>query len=108
MRDLQSSSAHGSIKEYAVGFILSVILTAIPFAVVLGKLLASAGTIIVILLCAIVQIVVHLVFFLHMNGTAEQYWNRLSAVFVVLVVVILIIGSVWIMEHLHHNMMMGQ
>jgi len=52
-------------------------------------------------------VMVQLVFFLHMNTSSEQMWNSVSAVFVILLVMILIVGSVWIMQHLNHNMLMG-
>jgi cytochrome o ubiquinol oxidase operon protein cyoD len=49
--------------------------------------------------------VVHLVFFLHMNGSSGQRWNLVAFLFAVLMVVILVGGSFWIMNHLNHNMM---
>ncbi len=100
-------AAHGSVKEYVVGFILSVVLTAIPFGLVMFDLLATGPTVAVILVCAVAQVFVQLVYFLHMNTSSEQMWNTLSAVFVVVLVVVLVIGSIWIMQHLNHNMLMG-
>lgn len=99
--------AHGSVKEYVIGLILSIVLTAIPFAVIMFDLLSPGLSLAVILVTAIAQIFVQLVFFLHMNSSSEQLWNTTSAVFIVLVVAILVIGSIWIMEHLNHNMLMG-
>jgi cytochrome o ubiquinol oxidase operon protein cyoD len=100
-------AAHGSVKEYVIGFILSVVLTAIPFGIVMVGGLGEALSIALILLCAVAQIMVQLVFFLHMNTSSEQIWNSISAVFVVILVAILIVGSIWIMQHLNHNMLMG-
>lgn len=100
-------AAHGSVKEYAGGLILSIILTAIPFSIVMLDLMADTSAIIIILLCAVGQVFVQLVFFLHMNTSSEQIWNTISAIFVVILVAILIVGSVWIMAHLNHNMLMG-
>jgi len=96
-------AAHGSLPEYLLGLSLSVILTAIPFAVVMS----GALSIVLILLCAIGQVMVQLIFFLHMNTSSAQIWNSVSGVFVLLLVIILIVGSLWIMQHLNHNMLMG-
>lgn len=98
---------HGSVKEYIWGLIFSIVLTAIPFALVMSGTLANGLTLLIILLCAIAQIFVQLVFFLHMNTSQEQIWNTTSGVFIVLIVAILILGSIWIMNHLNHNMLMG-
>lgn len=100
-------AAHGSVKEYVIGFLLSVVLTAVPFAMVMLDGWSNQLTLIVILLCAVAQILVQLIFFLHMNTSSEQLWNTTSAVFIVIIVAILVLGSLWIMQHLNHNMLMG-
>ncbi|MEM1143079.1 MAG: cytochrome o ubiquinol oxidase subunit IV [Pseudomonadota bacterium] len=100
-------AAHGSIKEYRNGLLLSLALTAVPFAMVMTGALSGPAAVGVILVCAVAQVFVQLVFFLHMNTSSEQIWNVTSAVFVVVLVAILIIGSIWIMGHLNHNMLMG-
>ena len=100
-------AAHGSVKEYVWGLIWSVILTAIPFGLVMSGALGSGLTIVIILLCAVAQVFVQLVFFLHMNTSSEQSWNVVSGVFIVLITLIVVLGSVWIMQHLNHNMLMG-
>jgi cytochrome o ubiquinol oxidase operon protein cyoD len=99
---------HGSLKTYVIGFVLSVILTAIPFWMVMkGTFESSETTSFVILAFAAVQIVVHMVYFLHMNAKSEGGWNLLSLIFTVLLVGIVLSGSIWVMYHLHHNMMPG-
>ena len=99
--------AHGSVKEYVAGLIYSIILTVIPFAMVMMDLGSPQLKVAVILICAVAQILVQLVFFLHMNTSSEQMWNTTSAVFIVVIVAIILVGSLWIMEHLNHNMLMG-
>ena len=106
-RTTHGGAAHGSVKEYVWGLIWSIVLTAIPFALVMGGYLDNGLTLLIILLCAIAQVFVQLVFFLHMNGSSEQIWNTTSAVFIVLIVAIVVLGSIWIMQHLNHNMLMG-
>ena len=100
--------SHGSLKDYTIGFVLSVILTAIPFWLVMkGTFESSETTSFVILGFAAVQIVVHMVYFLHMNAKSEGGWNLLALLFTTLLVVIVLAGSIWVMFHLHHNMMPG-
>ncbi|KAF3996335.1 cytochrome o ubiquinol oxidase subunit IV [Glaciimonas immobilis] len=99
---------HGSFKTYVTGFVLAVILTAIPFWLVLGKVFDKSSTTGLVLLgFAAVQIVVHMIYFLHMNTKSEEGWSMLALIFTVMLVVIMLSGSVWVMYHLNHNMMPG-
>ena len=103
---LEDGIPHVSVKEYVTGFVLSVVLTAIPFWLVMNGVIASAGmTAAVILGFAAVQIVVHMVYFLHMNARSEGGWNMLALIFTVVLVVIVLSGSLWVMYHLNANMM---
>ncbi|MRW82794.1 cytochrome o ubiquinol oxidase subunit IV [Pseudoduganella sp. FT26W] len=97
---------HGSLKDYAIGFILSVILTAIPFYLVMTKAFdKSSTTAIVILAFAAIQVVVHMVYFLHMSGKAEGGWSMLATIFTLVLLVIVLAGSIWVMYHMNINMM---
>jgi cytochrome o ubiquinol oxidase operon protein cyoD len=100
---------HVSAREYLNGFVLSVVLTAIPFALVMTKAIPDATwAAVVILLFAAVQVVVHMVYFLHMNTRSEGGWNMLALVFTAVLVIIVMSGSLWVMHHLNSNMMPGQ
>lgn len=97
---------HSTLGGYAKGFILAVILTAIPFWLVMGKVFSTSSTTGFVLLgLAAVQIVVHMVYFLHMNTKVEGGWSMLAMLFTVMVVVIMLSGSIWVMYHMNHNMM---
>lgn len=96
---------HGTFKGYMTGFVLSVILTAIPFILVMGGLLSNVWTIVVILALGVVQIIVHMVYFLHMSTKAEGGWMVMAMIFTVTLVLITLVGSIWIMYHLDTNMM---
>jgi cytochrome o ubiquinol oxidase operon protein cyoD len=97
---------HATVKGYVVGFLLSVVLTAIPFWLVMGKVLPSTRlTAFVILGFAAVQMVVHMVYFLHLNAKVESGWSMLALLFTVALLVIMLAGSVWVMFHLNANMM---
>lgn len=99
---------HGSLKSYTIGFVLSVILTAIPFWLVMGNVFANpATTAFTILGFAAVQIVVHMVYFLHMNAKVEGGWSMLAMLFTLILVVIVLAGSIWVMYHMNQNMMPG-
>jgi len=97
---------HGTFQSYMTGFVLSVILTAVPFFVVMARPIESPGyTAAIVLTCALVQILVHMVFFLHMTPKAEDGWLLLSTAFTITLVVITLAGSLWIVFHLNRNMM---
>lgn len=99
---------HVSAKEYFRGFVLSVVLTTIPFWLVMTRPIANTDVIGgVILLFAAVQVVVHMVYFLHMNAKSEGGWNALALIFTAVLVVIVLSGSLWVMHHLNSNMMPG-
>ena len=102
----QAHAAHGTLKGYVTGFVLSAILTAVPFWLVMGDVLGSTlATSIVIMGFAAVQIVVHMIYFLHMNTKSEGGWTFLALVFTLTLVVITLAGSIWVMYHMDQNMM---
>lgn len=101
-----AGAPHSTLRGYLTGFVLSVILTAIPFWLVMGKVFESSSTTILIILAfAAVQIVVHMVYFLHMSPKSEGGWTMLALIFTVVLVVITLTGSLWIMYHVEGNMM---
>jgi len=100
-----AGASHGSLGSYAVGFVLSVILTAAAFWVVMDHVMSPSATVTTIFILAVVQIGVHLVCFLHLNFSSEQRWNVTAFAFAVLVVFIVIIGSLWIIHNMTERMM---
>jgi cytochrome o ubiquinol oxidase operon protein cyoD len=96
---------HGSIGAYIAGFILSVVLTAAAFGLVMAHMLSPTASLMAIGALALIQIVVHLVFFLHMNGSSGQRWNVMAFVFTVITAVILIGGTLWVMYNANMLMM---
>ncbi|TCM60686.1 cytochrome bo3 quinol oxidase subunit 4 [Acinetobacter calcoaceticus] len=101
-----AGAAHGNVKQYSIGFIASVILTIIPFYMVMNADGFSRGLIVAtIAITAVAQILIQLVFFLHMNSSAEQRWNVIAFIYTILTISVLLVGSVWIMNYLHSNMM---
>ena len=99
---------HGTKRDYVTGFVLSVILTVIPFGVVMaGGLGSTRLTALVVLACAITQMVVHMIYFLHMNPRAEGGWTVISLMFTLIVLIIAVAGTIWVMYHMDANMMPG-
>ena len=106
--DHHDGASHSTLKGYVTGFILAVVLTAIPFWLVMGNVIESPRTTaIVILAFAAVQIVVHMIYFLHMNTRSEGGWSLLALIFTLVLLVIMLAGSLWVMYHLNTNMMPG-
>ena len=106
--DVLPDAPHSTFKGYMTGFVLAVVLTVIPFWVVMADVFESTGvTALVILSLAAVQIVVHMVYFLHMNFRSQGGWNMLALIFTAVIVFITLAGSLWVMYHLNVNMMPG-
>ena len=104
--DAHDDQSHESYASYIKGFVLSVILTAFPFGLVMSGGFESRGlTMVVVIGFAIAQILVHMIYFLHMTGKQEEGWTLLSTIFTIIVVVIVLSGSLWVMFHLNTNMM---
>ena len=102
------SHGHGTLRSYLIGFGLSVILTAIPFWLVMtGMLESKTATALAIMAFAVMQIFVHMIYFLHMNARSEGGWTLMALIFTLVLVVIALTGSLWVMYHLNANMMPG-
>ena len=96
----------GPTGGYLIGFVASVILTAIPFWLVMGGVFeGKLLTAVFVMGLGAIQIVVHMIFFLHMNGRSEGGWTMLALIFTAIVVLIMLVGSLWVMHHLNTNMM---
>jgi cytochrome o ubiquinol oxidase subunit IV len=97
---------HGSFRSYMVGFWLSVVLTAIPFYLVMSGVIENKQlTSVIIMAFAAAQIIVHIICFLHMNAKSESGWTLMALIFTIIIVVITLSGSLWVMYHLNTNMM---
>lgn len=92
----QAAVTHGSVKSYLIGFVLSVILTAIPFWLVMTGSLPRQTATLGIFLLAVVQILVHLKYFLHLDFTRDGRLNTFAFIFTALIIVLLVGLSIWI------------
>ena len=92
-------------KSYVVGYVLAIVLTAIPFGIVAFGLLSYQATFVVIAVLAVIQVVVHLGFFLHISLSRTPRENVLVLGFAAVLIFIMIGGTLWIMFDLYHRMM---
>ena len=104
--DHHDDGPHSTFAGYMTGFILSIILTAIPFWLVMANIITDKKMAVLVLGgFAVVQILVHMVCFLHMNGKVDGGWTLLSTIFTIIFVAIGIAGTLWVMFHMNANMM---
>lgn len=102
-------TAGGSIREevqgHLIGLALAAALTVASFYVLHTSLIWGPGIVVALIVLAVAQIGVHLVFFLHLTTAPDNTNNVLALAFGILIVVLVIGGSIWIMGHLNSRMM---
>ena len=107
--DHSKGAWHGTSRDYIIGFVASILLTAVPFWLVMsGAIDSKQATAFLIVAFAAVQMLVHVRFFLHVSANSESGWTLLSLLFTLTIVVITLAGALWIMHHLDGNMMPAQ
>jgi len=101
-----AGAASGSLKSYAIGFIFAMILTAFSFALVIkGQALGRGSMLCGIFGAAVLQILVHLHYFLHLDRSSAARWNVLALILTVLIMILFVGGTIWIMFDLNARMM---
>lgn len=95
---------HASLRNYIVGFVLAVVLSVIPFWLVATHALPPQRTLLIIGIAAVLQVLVHLRFFLHINFATTPRLNILALAFTCVLIFIMVGGSFWIMFDLHQRM----
>ncbi|MEX5493608.1 cytochrome o ubiquinol oxidase subunit IV [Pseudomonas asgharzadehiana] len=100
-----AGTSHGSSRSYLVGFLVSVLLTLVPFALVMFPSLPRTVTAWLVVSLGAIQVIAHLKYFLHLDTAAEQRWNLIALVFSVVIILLLVGLSLWIMDNIHHNML---
>lgn len=92
-----------TVKKYTIGFVLSLMLTLLAYSLVVNGysgiwLLVGLGVL------AVVQMIVQLIFFLHLGEELRPRYKILSFIFMAGALAIIVVGSIWIMENLNYNM----
>jgi len=105
MKKPQLDHRHAPVRyiSYVVGFILSIFTTLLAYFFVVNHLWPKETLTYIVLAIAVIQLVVQIVFFLHIGR--GSHWKLVTFVFTVLVVAIVVVGSIWIMDNLNYNMM---
>ncbi|HEY0212919.1 MAG TPA: cytochrome o ubiquinol oxidase subunit IV [Paenirhodobacter sp.] len=106
MSDHSQTHSHGTMSQLMIGFAMAVVLTLVPFALVMSEVEMNRTLLIGIIMgLGGVQIIVHLVYFLHLNSKSEQGWSVAATIFAVVILVIVLAGSLWVMHNMNVNMM---
>lgn len=96
---------HGSLKSYIIGFIVSILLTILSFSLVVTRILSGQILVHTLIVLALTQAIVQLLFFLHLGREDKPRWETLVFYFMILILVIVVIGSLWIMYDLNDRVM---
>jgi cytochrome o ubiquinol oxidase operon protein cyoD len=91
-------------RAYALGLALAVALTAASFWVRGTHLVYGPSLAVALLVLAVAQMGIHLIYFLHITTDPDNTNNILALAFGVLIVCLIVFGSLWVMQHLNHNM----
>ena len=101
---LEGHDAHGSLRGYIIGYVAAIVLTIAAFAIAPSTGMAPFSIEAALAVLAIAQMLVHLIFFLHINTAPAQKINVTAFATAMLIIAIVVIGSMWIMSHLNRNM----
>jgi cytochrome o ubiquinol oxidase subunit IV len=94
-----SHEAHGSLKSYIIGFVMSLVLTAIPLIVVLNDMLEGKAATLLLIGSAVLQFVVQLFYFMHLKEEKNPRYNLIVLIFGLVIVFTIVAGSMWIMMY---------
>jgi len=92
------------VLSYTVGLVLAVALTLAAFGLVMTRAQSPAFIIAAVLVLAMVQLAVQLIFFLHLGQGENSRWNAALFCFTFFGILVIVLASVWIMYHLNYNM----
>ncbi len=95
---------HGTTESYIIGFLLSLIFTFVPYYLVVEHVVAGNALLATIFAFAVLQMLVQVLFFLHLGREKKPYWQRLFLMGTIGGILVVAGGSIWIMHHLHYNM----
>ncbi|MDB5171051.1 MAG: putative cytochrome ubiquinol oxidase chain cyoD [Candidatus Saccharibacteria bacterium] len=96
-------AGQGTLKSYATGFILSVVVTLAAYSLVVHHVFTGWDLVFALIALALVQLLIQLIFFLHLGNESKPRWNLIVFSFMMVVVLIVAIGTLWIMDNLDYN-----
>jgi cytochrome o ubiquinol oxidase operon protein cyoD len=95
---------HGTVASYVTGFVLSLVFTLIPYYLVVHKSFDKKVLSATILGFGVLQMMVQMMFFLHLGREKKPHWNLFFLASTVSIILLVVVGSLWIMSHLTHSM----
>lgn len=101
----QPKVERGTVTSYVIGFLLSLVFTAIPYYLVVNKTVTGDALLATILGFAVLQMAVQIFFFLHLGRGPKPLYNVVFFVSTVGIILMVVLGSIFIMSHLNYNMM---
>ena len=105
--DVAPGQPHSNILSevalYVIGLGLALLLTGVSFWVASTSVLWGPGVSVGLVVLAIAQMGIHLVFFLHITSGPDNTNNVLALAFGVLIVFLVMVGTIWIMAHMNMN-----
>jgi cytochrome o ubiquinol oxidase subunit IV len=103
--DIEEHSLRREVGGYVTGFVLAVALTIASFWVTQTDVIYGPALAVALLVLAVAQMGIHLVYFLHITTDPDNTNNVLALAFGVLIVCLVVFGSIWVMIHMNQNMM---
>ena len=96
---------HGTLKSYQLGFLISFLLTITSFLLVVTRALEGMTLVYTLVALALIQAIFQMRLFLHLGQEAKPKWETLVFFFMLSVLVIIVAGSLWIMNDLNNRVM---
>jgi len=94
-----------TLQKYIIGFVGSLLLTLVAYFLVTNNMVGGLTLLLILGGLALVQMIVQLVYFLHLGDEARPRYKLASFVFMAGILAIVVVGSIWIMNNLNANMM---
>ena len=105
MQTTAHGASQGSSRGYLLGFALSLLLTLVSFGLVMDGIYSTSVTLALIVTAALLQILVQMHFFLHLDHSSSQRWNVMVLIYTLIIIAFLVGGSLWIMHNTTIRMM---
>jgi cytochrome o ubiquinol oxidase operon protein cyoD len=100
----QEETSHGSVRSYALGFVLSIMVTLIPYYALTHGIVTPGIFLMIAVGAAVIQLFVQLILFLHLSFKKSSAVNTILVAYTGVMVLTIVIGTLWVMYHLKHNM----
>lgn len=95
---------HGTYRSYVIGFVLSLVLTLVPYFLVVNKVISGSTLLMAILAIAVLQMFVQIFFFLHLGRGPKPFYNIVFFIATAGVIIVVVGASIFIMNNLYRNM----